>query len=165
MSDKIHIVPARKTTFGQTCIHYKASSPGRIEMPKHCAAGICYKDVSVRGEWKYRNEREGSGGPQYTMGKCSPCHRDYNFGGAVCDKVEFPSEQEIDDHLNETRMLIERVGIARRAIMEHCGGKRGVRGSLSCPVCVSGTLHYSVAGYNGHVHAKCDSAGCVAWME
>lgn len=38
-------------------------------------------------------------------------------------------------------------------------------GSINCPVCNEGKLHYSRAGYNGHVHAQCSTNGCVAWME
>jgi len=38
-------------------------------------------------------------------------------------------------------------------------------GEIVCPVCESGALRYSRASYNGHVHARCSHAGCVAWME
>lgn len=38
-------------------------------------------------------------------------------------------------------------------------------GDMPCPVCNRGTLRYSRAGYNGHVHGKCSTDGCVAWME
>lgn len=38
------------------------------------------------------------------------------------------------------------------------------QGKTACPIC-SGELRYSRAGYNGHVHAKCSTDGCVAWME
>lgn len=37
-------------------------------------------------------------------------------------------------------------------------------GEMVCPLCTTGKLRYSRAGYNGHVHARC-TAGCVAWME
>jgi hypothetical protein len=39
------------------------------------------------------------------------------------------------------------------------------KGSMSCPVCKTGTLRYSRAAYNGHVHAGCSTEGCVRWME
>ena len=38
-------------------------------------------------------------------------------------------------------------------------------GEMKCPVCKEGTLRYSRAAYNGHVHARCSTADCVAWME
>jgi hypothetical protein len=35
---------------------------------------------------------------------------------------------------------------------------------IECPAC-KGCLHLSQAAYNGHVHGRCESAGCVSWME
>lgn len=66
---------------------------------------------------------------------------------------------------------LEKMKKAREAIVAACGGhwKRGTPGSsgrITCPVC-SGVdmLQYSRAGVNGHIHARCGTAGCVAWME
>jgi hypothetical protein len=41
----------------------------------------------------------------------------------------------------------------------------GGKGSLPCPVCTTGTLHYSVAAYNGHLWGQCSTNGCLSWME
>lgn len=38
-------------------------------------------------------------------------------------------------------------------------------GVMECPICKTGKLHYSRAAYNGHVHARCTTLDCVAWME
>ena len=38
-------------------------------------------------------------------------------------------------------------------------------GEMDCPVCKAGRLRYSRAGYNGHIHARCSTPSCVAWME
>jgi hypothetical protein len=35
---------------------------------------------------------------------------------------------------------------------------------VECPVC-KGRLHLSQSSYNGHVHGKCETPDCVAWME
>jgi hypothetical protein len=35
---------------------------------------------------------------------------------------------------------------------------------VECPVC-NGRLHLSQSAYNGHVHGKCETDGCVSWME
>lgn len=37
-------------------------------------------------------------------------------------------------------------------------------GVVECPVC-DGKLHMRHAAYNGHVHGKCETQGCLAWME
>ena len=35
---------------------------------------------------------------------------------------------------------------------------------IECPAC-KGRLHLAQAAYNGHVHGRCETEGCVAWME
>ena len=44
-------------------------------------------------------------------------------------------------------------------------GKGGVSSMpCPCPNC-TGTLNYSVASYNGRMHAACTNPSCVKWME
>lgn len=43
--------------------------------------------------------------------------------------------------------------------------RKGGRSELKCPICPEGTLRYSVAGINGHMHAACTTEGCIRWME
>jgi hypothetical protein len=50
-------------------------------------------------------------------------------------------------------------------IKERHGKQRGVAGSLKCPVCNTGTVFYSVAPLNGHIWARCNTKGCVAFMQ
>ena len=38
-------------------------------------------------------------------------------------------------------------------------------GQMDCPVCILGKLRYSRAADNGHVHAECNTKGCVSWLE
>lgn len=38
------------------------------------------------------------------------------------------------------------------------------RGEVKCPIC-EGKLHLFQSAYNGHVHGKCETDGCVSWME
>ncbi len=40
----------------------------------------------------------------------------------------------------------------------------GRQEAVECPVC-KGRLHLSQSAYNGHVHGKCETEGCVSWME
>lgn len=35
---------------------------------------------------------------------------------------------------------------------------------VECPVC-KGHLHLTQSAYNGHVHGRCETSGCVSWME
>ena len=53
---------------------------------------------------------------------------------------------------------------ADRLCREDSGGKRGASGAVKCPVC-GGKLNYSVAALNGHLWGKCETGGCLHWME
>ena len=37
-------------------------------------------------------------------------------------------------------------------------------GVIECPKC-KGRLHYSISGYNGHIHGKCETDGCLSWIQ
>lgn len=62
------------------------------------------------------------------------------------------------------KTAIESIGKARSAIVAKHGKNRGVAGEMPCPV-DGGTLRYSIASLNGHIHAACSNSGCVRWME
>lgn len=70
----------------------------------------------------------------------------------------------------EIAELLANVKTARFVIMEQIeerGQKKAnVTGQVPCPICELGTVSYSRAGrYNGHITAKCSTAGCVEWIE
>ena len=90
--------------------------------------------------------------------------------GGSCEKCEFPTAAEIEAEEREWKERLEKSGTARKAIVERLGGpwKRGMpgaSGSIPCPICTTGTLRFSRAGLNGHIHAGCTTEDCVAWME
>lgn len=60
---------------------------------------------------------------------------------------------------------IEAIGKAYEEIRK-LGYKKGHGGggTIICPKC-HGTLHFSVASINGHVHGNCETADCLRWME
>ena len=132
------------------CKHYN----GAINAT--CKAGVTYTEVQL-----------GFGTPQLSL----PCFKDRNPLGATCDKCSFRTPEEVAALEAEQRKQFERIGTARAAIVAALGGPwkkgtAGAMGSLDCPVCgtVAG-LHFSRAGYNGHIHARCETTGCVSWME
>jgi len=43
--------------------------------------------------------------------------------------------------------------------------KQHICGEMVCPKCGTGTIHYSVASYNGHVHARCSTNKCVFFIQ
>lgn len=76
----------------------------------------------------------------------------------------------------EFELQFQNIEKARAAIVAHLGGpwKRqkggGARpdesGRVDCPVCGKpATLGFRRSGYNGHIHARCTTEGCMSWME
>lgn len=87
-----------------------------------------------------------------------------------CEHQVFPSPEEIAARDAELALRYTRMVKAREAIVQYLGGpwKRGTPGSvgsIKCPNCENGTLKFSRAGYNGHIHAACTTENCCAWME
>ena len=39
----------------------------------------------------------------------------------------------------------------------------GSKGTMTCPLCETGTLHYFRTAYNGHMGAQCTTPGCTNW--
>lgn len=65
-------------------------------------------------------------------------------------------------------MVVFMGGVA--AVHEDAESKKLGRGhaghsSLPCSICKDGTIHYFVAGVNGHIHAVCSTEGCLRFME
>jgi hypothetical protein len=78
-----------------------------------------------------------------------------------------------DEAVKEARDSIERSTIFLKAMNEaHAHAKaaglkkgNGGTGEMPCPKGCGGLLRYSVASYNGHMHARCSTQDCLAWME
>jgi ssDNA-binding Zn-finger/Zn-ribbon topoisomerase 1 len=54
---------------------------------------------------------------------------------------------------------------ARVAILAEWEKTKARGGSLPCPVCGAGILHWSRAEFNGHIRAGCTVPDCVRWIE
>lgn len=108
-------------------------------------------------------------------GICLPCLGE--DGAKDCPKYEIWTAEELKAQEEITRRTIECFTIARPAIITESlklgfrmqsgrDGGKGVHGKIDpCPVCKTGVIHFSRAGYNGHVHASCSNSECVRWIE
>lgn len=100
-----------------------------------------------------------------------PCFEKKGIAPPGCDKALFPTAEERASRDAEDEKRMDNYGTARAAIVKHLGGpwkkgKPSVGDAITCPVCSGiATLRFSRAGYNGHIHAACQTQGCVAWME
>lgn len=99
-------------------------------------------------------------------GKGIPCVRFKDESPPQCEKREMPSDKQVAIELAEHEAFNERfkkkLPIIARVKEEHKGSNW--RGVEVCPVC-GGKLHLSHAGFNGHVHGRCETEGCMSWME
>lgn len=99
------------------------------------------------------------------------------------------TQKEIKEMQKKMDERMDSVSAARRAIIDdlktrRIAGDKGVfpavdthrfygkqihyfcgAGEMICPICNTGKLKYSRSSYNGHVHARCTTINCVAWME
>ena len=95
-----------------------------------------------------------------------PCLPHLNKENATCEKYLAPTPEQIAKEEAEIEMMMARfmkVGpIIKRIKLEHKG--QNWRGVEACPVC-NGKLHMSHAADNGHVHGRCETENCLAWME
>lgn len=133
------------------CVHFNGLGKDK------CRAGMAYDEVD-------KDKR-------LPMRAALPCFKPdiYLPAGVVqcyCPHVQFHTEEEILAQLKEHEESVAKMKLALKVIepirKEHKG--KNWRGTLECPNC-KGKLHVSHAGCNGHVHAKCETPDCVAWME
>lgn len=89
----------------------------------------------------------------------------------TCAKMSMPDRAEAEKQADEytahmTGFLTAVVAAHKHAEEAGLGIGHGGVGQIPCPVegC-GGTLHYSVAGVNGHMHGKCSGTCGTAWME
>ncbi len=134
---------------GNKCTHFS----GIREENGRCKAGVCYasvKDDSRQGFGRWPCWKEGEGVP--------------------CEKRHFPTPEEVAaevaEHEEHTNRFVLCLGAASQDAKAHGFRKgSGGKGSVPCPACKTGELHYSVAGYNGHMHGCCTTKDCVSWMQ
>ncbi len=133
---------------GGKCVHYCG-----LHNKTQCDAGVVYdsvKDETRKGFGQY---------PCFLEGEPVPC-----------DKRHFPTPEEVKAEVDAIHAQSAKTMQAMSAAMQDAKAKgfkkgNGGAGTVKCPNCESGTLHYSVASYNGHVWGKCSTPKCTSWMQ
>lgn len=120
-------------------------------------------DERQRGEYPVENPAT------YAMMKRLPCFSDQRSQIKTCPDQRFPTPGEIAEREEMIRKELVGYAAARTTIVNQLKArgelKRNTGGVIECPVC-GGVLHFSIAGaYNGHIHGKCETEGCLSWME
>ena len=138
------------------CIHYRSNRVplGQTIKPEDdtCEAGVRFD--TLRG----------------TKFDQRPCFLDKSGeskpDAIPCPHLRKPTPAEIEAHegwINERMGLL---GTVMQGILPWRNAHKGKSASevVECPAC-KGRLHLSISGYNGHVHGRCETTGCVSWME
>lgn len=131
------------------CLHF-------VGLKDECKAGINVRDLV--------------GGETFGWAMRTPCLTTHGKCTVVCEKRQLPTREEAEAEVNRADVALARTLTAIAAA--HADAKErgyGVgssgRGSFPCPVECGGTLSYTVASVNGHIHGRCSTDGCVWWME
>jgi hypothetical protein len=133
-----------------------------------CKAGVLYESVTPDpqapgmalrmpcDDWSKRK----------TLSKPTPAQQEQMTKRGTCPKYEEPSAEELkawEDKLKVYGENMNKVFTALASIRKDQKGKNW-RGVIECPAC-KGKLHLTHSAYNGHMHGRCETEGCVAWME
>lgn len=137
--------------FADKCVHFNGVQH------QACDAGVVYDKVDEGRRLPYRAALPCRKPGKYLPDGVSQCH---------CPKLRFPTKEEAqaeaaewDGHMAKMEAALKVIDPIRK---EHKG--KNWSGVIECPNC-KGRLHVRHAGCNGHVHAKCETTGCVDWME
>jgi len=125
----------------QKCVHFTGI------LNKTCKVGVCYRDV-----FDIKNMPCLGESPMRTL----PL--------ATCEKKKLPTREDVEKDIDERGKSFKNTMVVRKAIVARIGETKQNTGTLTCPICESGTVAY-VRHSNGHIHARCSTDGCVAWME
>jgi hypothetical protein len=97
-------------------------------------------------------------GPEFGIAKIVPCIL-RNENPKPCTDLELKTQDELDAEEKALEEFFQTVFIVRPLIIAQ--GKSA--GQVACPKC-TGVIDYDIAS-NGHIRARCNTSGCIQWME
>lgn len=136
------------------CTHY-APKPG-MSRDDYCSLGC---DASKR-----MKDARDAGEPNMTP--CIGGHAAANVL-ALCPKWERRSIEHAEQRADDIEKMMQRMTVVMPFVNKwrtHPKPEKSRQEIVECPQC-KGKLHLSQSSYNGHVHAHCETKGCVSWME
>jgi hypothetical protein len=136
------------------CAHY-APQPGSVAKD-YCALGCGASEAMDRA----RKAGEPS---------TSPCLGGHKASDptALCPKWERRSLEHAEKRADDIQEMLDRMAVVMPVVSAwrvKPKPKSDRREVIECPKC-QGRLHLSQSSYNGHVHGRCETEGCVSWME
>lgn len=142
---------------GWWCIYYRYDRATKRTADAVCDAGVRYGDVAPGDDYGIFGRL-----PCFLDAKGVPKH----VAAASCPKLRAPTPEEIALHEEWIEKRMGTMRIVQLGIANWRKAHKGKSASeiVECPAC-NGKLHLSISSYNGHVHGKCETSGCVSWME
>ena len=135
------------------CTHYKGPPRYWEKDQRHvCEAGV---DIGAA----FNGTKFGVRPCFLDKGKSKP-------GVLPCEHLRVPTPEEIAAHEEWVAGRMRKMMVVNQAINPWRAKHKGKSAAevIECPAC-KGRLHLSIAASNGHVHAQCETEGCVSWME
>lgn len=134
------------------CIYYRYNRDVKPGQPNTCEAGVDY------AAWN---------GIGHASRPCFLDEKGRSKPDAVhCPKLRRPTTEEIALHKGwlDQRFKIMGEVMVGTAPWRKAHEGQSAREVVECPAC-KGKLHLSITAHNGHVHGRCETEGCVDWME
>jgi len=135
-----------------TCVHFTGIHQ------KTCSVGVIYRDLV--------------GGPDFGWARKIPCTMAWpdETDRVTCSKIKHLTREEAEAEVHSDDQRMQRTLKVIHETHAHAkaaglGVGHGGIGELPCAACEGGTVQYSVASVNGHIHGRCTKDGCVSWME
>lgn len=144
------------------CIHYRYNRSPKTTADNTCEAGVRFDTF---------DPKVGPGFPRYVVQPCFLSDKGESKPDAMpCEHLRRPTPEEIAAHEQWAAERMNELGKVMTAILpwrkEQKAKRVGASKVMDCPACNGAmTLSLSISGYNGHVHGRCSTAGCVSWME
>jgi hypothetical protein len=153
MSTEAEIKARRERTieFEMTyCRHYESGKGAKMT----CAAGMDIDNI----------KKVATGKKQIKWGPCIEGHLLEN-PLQHCPKWERHTREDGEKRADSAQRSIDIIEKVEPFISEWRKKEPiGKREIVECPAC-KGRLHLAQSSYNGHVHARCETDACVAFME
>lgn len=157
-----------------TCIHFN----GWIDAKSRCGAGFRYREIVGPEPFgaflklpciQYHVRPAGKQGTLIRPGdKIIKIEIDRKgLQQAQCSCYIEPTDEQIAEDQAENDAHLKRITTAMSVASKWREKPKPAQdrfGIIECPIC-KGKLYLSQSAYNGHVHAKCETRGCVSWME
>lgn len=133
---------------------------------KQCSAGIPYASVTPRPNDPGSALRIPCTLPEKFDNRLSENQRTQLKEKGTCEKFELPTQEDIDKYDADVRRIVDMhmKSVPFAAEMRKKHREKGFAGIVECPIC-KGTLHFRVSSYNGHTSGKCETEGCLNYME